>query len=135
MAAALCELGGRFSRCPNPPDNACQYCGRNFCAAHTHYVEGHEAVCSRKPCREKKQDMDLHLAYRARVGQLNRARLCGEESCGSRPIYECSLCRGLFCDSHLSDRMYPFHDGRVVVDKPASVCSHCWDRRKIWRRG
>jgi hypothetical protein len=31
--------------------------------------------------------------------------------------------------------MYPFHDGRIIIDKPASVCAHCWDRRKIWRRG
>ena len=135
MAAALCELGGRFSRCLNPPGHSCQYCGRSFCDAHTHFVEGHEAVCSRKRCREKKVDMDLHLAYRARVTQRNRAGLCGEETCGPRPVFECSLCRGLFCEAHVSDRMYPFHDGRVIIDKPASVCAHCWDRRKIWRRG
>lgn len=135
MASALCQLGGRFSRCPNPPAHSCQYCGRDFCHAHTHFAQGHEAVCARKLCRTKKDDLDAHLVYRARVVQRNRAGLCGAEECGPHPGFECSLCQGHFCDIHLSDRMYPFHDGRVVIDRPASVCAHCWARRKVWRRG
>lgn len=134
MRPATCKLGGRFSRCPNAPQHSCQYCGRDFCAVHSHYVEGHEAVCSRESCRTKKVDLDLHLAYRTRVTQRNRAGLCGVEECGPHPGFECSLCRGHFCEAHLGDRMYPFPDGRVIIDRPASVCSHCWDRRKVWRR-
>ena len=134
MPPALCRVGGRFSRCPNPSEHVCQYCGRDFCALHTHFAEDLEAVCSRKPCRDKKADMDLHLIYRAQVVRRNRAGLCGNESCGPHPTFECSLCRGLFCDLHVSNRMYPFHDGRVVIDRPASVCAHCWQRRQIWRR-
>lgn len=135
MRSPICQLGGRFSRCLNAPEHSCQYCGRDFCDAHTHFAEGHEAVCARKPCRVKKDDLDAHLVYRARIGQRNRAGLCGVEDCGPHPGFECSLCQGHFCAAHLSERMYPFHDGRVVIDRPASVCGHCWDRRKVWRRG
>ena len=134
MRPATCKLGGRFSRCPNAPKHSCQYCGRDFCAVHSHYVEGHEAVCSRESCRVKKVDLELHLAYQTRVTQRNRAGLCGVEECGPHPGFECSLCRGHFCEAHLADRMSPFPDGRVIIDRPASVCSHCWDRRKVWRR-
>jgi len=134
MRSGICQIGGRFSRCPNTSEHSCQYCGRNFCVAHSHHVEGHDAVCSRESCRTKQVDLDLHLVYRTRVTQRNRAGLCGVEECGPHPGYECSLCRGHFCDPHLADRMYPFPEGRVVVDRPASVCTHCWDRRKVWRR-
>ena len=135
MRSAVCQLGGRFSRCPNAPQHSCQYCGRDFCVAHKHFAQEHEAVCARKQCRIKKDDLDAHLVYRTRVEQRNRAGLCGIEECGPHPGFECSLCQGHFCENHLSDRMYPFHDGRVVIDRPASVCRHCWDRRKVWRRG
>jgi hypothetical protein len=133
MAARACQLGGRFNRCPNAPEHDCQYCGRWFCQEHTHFVEGHEAVCARKQCRAKRDDLDDHLRYRERVEQRNHVGLCGIEECGPHPGYQCSLCRGYFCAAHLSDRMYPFHDGRVTVDKPVSVCERCWQRRKVWR--
>lgn len=133
MAARGCQVGGRFHRCPNASEHNCQYCGRWFCVAHRHYVEDHEAVCSRKQCRAKRDDLDEHLRYRDRVGQRNRASLCGVEGCGPHPGYQCSLCSGYFCAQHLSDRMYPFSDGRMTFDKPVSVCGRCWARRKVWR--
>ena len=122
-----------FSRCGNSGEHVCQYCGRNFCPQHTLVVEGHEAICSRKICRLKKDDLDTHLAYRARVGQRNGAGLCGVEGCGPHPALQCSLCKGHFCDAHLSDRLYPTFDGYVRVDRWASVCPRCWARRKVWR--
>lgn len=131
---ASCRLGGRFSRCPNSPVNSCQYCGRDFCADHAYYLEGHEAVCTRKRCKAKHDDLRRHLQYRQRVQQRNAAGLCGEERCGPHPVYECSLCNGLFCEEHVRVRMYPFRDGRVVIERPASLCEWCWQRRKVWRR-
>jgi hypothetical protein len=134
VAATVCLAGGRFSRCHNLAEHVCQYCGRPFCADHAHFVEGHEAVCTRKRCRLKRDDMAEHLAYRERVRQRNSAGLCGVEGCGPHPSFECSLCQGLFCGAHVSERLYPFSDGWSTVERPVSVCQRCWQRRKIWRR-
>ncbi|MGI8926352.1 MAG: hypothetical protein ACR2HN_06865 [Tepidiformaceae bacterium] len=133
MAHVPCQLGSRFSRCPNESAHVCQYCGRNFCPQHAHWVEAHEAVCIRKRCAEKRDDLTLHLAYRERVEQRNHAGLCGVEGCGPHPGFECSLCLGLFCGAHLSNRTYTFRDGWSSVDRPVSICRHCWDRRRVWR--
>ncbi|GMV84274.1 MAG: hypothetical protein AMXMBFR80_01320 [Dehalococcoidia bacterium] len=128
-----CQVGGRFSRCHNPAEHVCQYCGGAFCSVHTDYIADHEAVCSRKQCHAKRVDLEAHLAYKARVIQRNRAGLCGIEGCGPHPGFECSLCLGLFCGRHLHERHYPFQEGRVQVERLVSVCAHCWERRKIWR--
>jgi hypothetical protein len=134
MATALCQLGKRFSRCTNASIQSCQYCGRYFCRDHCHYLEGHEAVCSRKACRAKREDLAAHLVYRERVEQRNRAGLCGVEECGPHPGFQCSLCQGMFCEVHLSARTYTFHTGRSSVQRWVSVCPRCWERRKIWSR-
>ena len=133
MALAQCQAGGRFSRCEKPADEVCQYCGRHFCDEHAFYVSGHDAVCSRKSCRLKQEDLARHMEYRERVRQRNGAGLCGVEACGPHPGLECSLCEGLFCEKHVSRRYYPFREGMVVVDRPVSACASCWQRRKIWR--
>jgi predicted nucleic acid binding AN1-type Zn finger protein len=133
MAQKTCGAGSRFSRCRAEPVDTCQYCGRPFCAAHTYFAQDHEAVCTRKPCRVKKLDLDAHMVYRQRVAERNRAGLCGIEECGPHPALQCSMCRGQFCANHVSERSYPFRDGRVVINRPASVCQWCWKRRKIWR--
>lgn len=132
-AAALCQVGRIFARCENAPEHTCQYCGRAFCADHRHYVSGHEAVCNRKTCARKHDDLEAHLQYRDRVEQRNRVGLCGVEDCGPHPGFECSLCRGHFCAAHLRERLYPFSDGYTTIDRPVSVCANCWARRKIWR--
>jgi hypothetical protein len=130
----VCEVGGRFSRCHFEAADSCQFCGRFFCAQHLYFREGHEAVCTRKQCQAKQDDMVIHGEYRAGVEQRNRARLCGLEECETRPDFECSLCQGHFCDVHVRSRMYPFNNGYSTVDRPASVCDRCWRRRKLWRR-
>ena len=133
MSAAACQLGGRFSRCQQPPIEVCQYCGRHFCAAHSTYVEGHDAVCGRKLCRAKWDDLQVHLDYKARVSQRNQAGLCGIEGCGPHPGFQCSLCQGKFCGQHLSERLYPFRQGYITIERPVSLCDRCWQRRKLWR--
>ena len=134
MSGTTCQLGGRFSRCSNPPVQTCVYCGRHFCEAHTHVVREYEAVCRRKSCVIKQLDLVSHVEYRARVGQRNAAGLCGAEQCGPHPGLQCSLCEGHFCAGHIQERSYPMREGRVVIDRPVSVCAWCWARRKIWRR-
>ncbi len=134
MASRNCQLGRRFSACKEPPEQTCVYCGRSFCGEHTHVVHKYEAVCVRKACVRKQLDMEAHIAYRARVAERNGAGLCGVEECGPHPGLQCSLCEGHFCGAHVSERAYPMREGRVVIDRPVSVCSWCWGRRKIWRR-
>lgn len=134
MAPSVCQLGGRFSHCSRPAVDTCQYCGKPFCDAHTYVLEGLDAVCTHKHCVAKLDDVRVHLQYRSRVFERNRAGLCGCESCGPHPSFECSLCTGSFCDSHIQERRYPFREGRIVLERPASVCDWCWNRRKIWRR-
>ncbi|MCC6382397.1 MAG: hypothetical protein IT304_07795 [Dehalococcoidia bacterium] len=133
MAVAQCQIGGRFSRCLHPAAETCQYCGRPFCQSHAFYVVGHDAVCTRKPCQRKQEDLAAHLVYRERVRQRNGAGLCGVENCGPHPGFECSLCEGHFCGKHVHHRYYPFRDGFTVVERPVSACGWCWQRRKIWR--
>ena len=134
MASAKCQLGGRFSACKEAPAQTCVYCGRSFCDKHTHLVRDYEAVCARKSCARKQRDLEAHADYRARVGQRNGAGLCGVEQCGPHPGLQCSLCEGHFCAAHMTDRQYPMREGRVRIERPVSVCSWCWDRRKVWRR-
>lgn len=133
MSATVCQIGRIFARCPNTSEHSCQYCGRSFCADHAAFVEGHEAVCSRKQCRLKREDLADHLEYRDRVEQRNRAGLCGIEGCGPHPGFECSLCHGHFCGAHLRERLYPFSAGYATIERPVSICDRCWARRKVWK--
>lgn len=133
LSTQICQVGGRFSRCHISAVHVCQYCGKPFCDQHTYYSEGHEAVCARKRCRQKHDDLQAHMEYKRAVYQRNHVGLCGIEGCGPHPGYQCSLCQGQFCTLHLTERMYPFRDGWVTIERPASVCQRCWERRKIWR--
>jgi hypothetical protein len=128
-----CESGRLFSRCLNTATYLCQYCGRHFCDEHAYYVFEHEAVCDRKRCRLKRDDMVEHLAYERRVAQRNNVGLCGIEDCGPHPGYQCSLCHGRFCDLHLRETPYTFRDGWSVSERMVSACPRCHARRKIWR--
>jgi hypothetical protein len=114
--------------------DTCQYCGRPFCRLHSYRLEGHEAVCAGPRCRLKNDELLEHMAYRQAVARRNSAGLCGIDGCGPHPGLQCSLCLGHFCREHVRERIYPFREGRVSVDRPASVCERCWQRRKIWRR-
>jgi hypothetical protein len=128
-----CRLGSRFSRCNDPVAETCQYCGKPFCARHTYYREGHEAVCTSNRCRAKRDDFVAYQAYRRAVIARNQSGLCGVESCTPHPDHECSLCHGHFCALHVRERMYPYREGWVTIQRAASVCARCWERRKIWR--
>ena len=134
MAVVLCRAGGRlFSRCQETAVDTCIFCGHPFCQTHTYHIEGHETVCTRKRCSSKQDDLKAHMLYQERVRQRNAANLCAEEGCGPHPREQCSLCRAQFCERHVMERLYPFREGRVVIQRPASVCAWCWGRRKVWR--
>jgi hypothetical protein len=85
MSGRTCQVGGRFSRCPNEAIECCQYCGRDFCEAHTYYLRDHDAICNRKKCAGKWDDLQAHTQYKEAVAARNRAGLCGLECCGPHP--------------------------------------------------
>ena len=128
-----CQVGGRFSRCRNTAEHLCQYCGRKFCPGHAHFAQNHDEVCAREKCAAKHDDLLAHMVYKRRVAERNQVGLCGIEECGPHPGFQCSLCQGHFCGLHLTERMYPFSEGYVSIERPVSLCQRCWDRRKIWR--
>lgn len=124
-----CQIGGRFSRCHETASETCQYCGRPFCDGHAYFVEGHEAVCTRKGCRAKRDDLVAFEEFRVVATRRNRSGICGQEECEDRCRSECSLCHGAFCSEHVQVKTYPAANGAKVV----STCPTCWDRRKVWK--
>lgn len=132
--AANCEAGRRFSKCGNPASRSCNFCGRRFCDAHTGRAEGHDEVCSREVCRRKDADLAVHVEYKASVRGRNASALCGQHECERRDLFQCSLCKGMFCAKHLEDRQYRFAEGWGWIERSVSICGHCWRRRKIWAK-
>lgn len=133
MPSATCQLGGMFSKCKTEARQTCQYCGRSFCEWHSYYEKGHEAVCVRKKCRAKIDDTLVQKQYSADVVKKNKIGLCGIDDCGPSTVAQCSLCRGRFCEEHVTFRMYPPGRGEGGRNRAVSVCDTCWERRKIWR--
>ena len=134
MAAGGCELGGRLRRCARPPANTCQYCARPFCQDHAHLLEGYEAVCARKPCVAKQDDLRAHLGHMRGVRLRNREGRCGVEGCANAHGFDCEKCGARFCLGHLADRLYPAAPNSGEAAAMACVCAHCWGRREIWSR-
>lgn len=128
-----CQCGGMFSRCRQPAVDICQYCGREFCEAHTYYAEDHHAVCTNKRCQRKHDDLEVHEEYKRGVRRDNIHEHCGEPECREAPHFTCSLCRGLFCGPHLTERKWSFRDAQASFERVVSICEHCWGRRKIWQ--
>ncbi|MEX2080662.1 MAG: hypothetical protein WEC33_03525 [Dehalococcoidia bacterium] len=131
---AQCGIGRLFKRCQQQASHVCQYCGRDFCDAHTHFIQGHEAVCGARFCVAKHEDLKIYNGYKAAVEGRNGARLCGALRCEEPLGSGCSLCRGEFCEGHVSHRRYQFREGRGMAERWVSICAVCWDRRRIWRR-
>ncbi len=135
MASGKCKLGGRLRPCKQRAEHTCQYCARDFCHDHSYYVEGYEAVCTRKPCVTKHDDLQRHLGYKEEVLRRNKAGLCAEPDCeATNPAFQCSFCRGHFCPEHIQERNYAMQEGWVKVDKQVSLCAWCWGRRKVWQK-
>ncbi len=129
-----CGLGRRFKRCPNPAENTCVYCGRDFCGAHRYFVQDHEAVCNAKYCVAKQEDLKVYLEYRKAVEQRNRSGICGNPDCEIRIGAGCSLCGGEFCELHVAQRRHTIRDEKGLIERWVAVCPVCWERRKIWSR-
>lgn len=129
-----CAIKGFLSSCGDDATGMCVYCGRTFCAKHGVILEEGEEVCSRKNCVAKREDLAVHLVYKAVVLERNRGRLCGLEACGEQFVSQCTRCRGYFCTSHVFIAPDSVRDGEPLPDRPPIVCRHCHERRPIWSR-
>lgn len=129
-----CQIGRIFHRCHEPASATCQYCGRDFCTAHTGMRLQGEEVCSRELCREKHEDLKAHLVYRdAAIARSNRG-FCAVDQCTRPRAGQCSKCQALYCDEHLRDRLETLRQGMGSVKRPVSLCDHCGARLKLWSK-
>ncbi len=129
---AICEVKSGFFRCKSPSVGRCIYCGRPFCAEHGVIQADGQEICSRKECVDKRDDLVVHLAYKAAVEERNLTRHCGVESCRAEMTGECVRCHGVFCDRHVEKRTEKVFENKVALQRVASLCDHCYKRRGIW---
>lgn len=133
-----CELRfGRFPfrrRCGLPSVGVCQYCAREFCADHGSKYRDRQEVCHREICQRKVADLAIHLKYREAAQIRNAWQRCGVEGCEGEIWGQCSGCRALYCFEHVHNRVQSVWHGGIRVERPASLCDHCWARRHIWNR-
>ena len=130
----VCQIGRIFRRCHNPPIAVCQYCGRDFCVAHTGVRDGDDEICSREICLAKHEDLKQHLAYRAAATARSMRGFCGTPDCTERRSGQCSKCHAVFCERHLRDREETVRQGLAVMKRPVSLCDHCAARVKLWAK-
>ena len=125
---------GLFSTCKGAPAGICQYCGRPFCQEHGIFLELGQEVCHRPNCVAKREDVARHLVYKEAVIIRNEARHCGVEGCNHSVVGRCSRCEGYFCDGHVGPREDVIIENDVKIQRLATLCRHCFERRPIWLR-
>src|SRR3970040_1966040 len=96
----VCEVKGGFFRCKQAGAARCIYCGRPFCTQHGVILEDGQEICSRKSCVAKREDLVVHLAYKAVVDERNQTRRCGLDGCKAGMTGEGGSSPGFFCEKH-----------------------------------
>lgn len=129
-----CETKRRFRTCGQLGVAVCQYCGRSFCEQHGGLLSDGQQVCARSRCSQKVSDLEQHILYKQTVAGRNHERLCGEAGCSIGAGGQCSKCDGLFCLSHLQQRVVEKRQGTGTMSGPGSLCRHCLKRRSLWAR-
>ncbi len=132
--SARCTYGGGLLRrgCGQAAVTDCVYCARPFCEEHGQRGAQYMDVCSRTRCQRKREDLDAHTEWRARMELSNRVSVCADERCDSRMRHECSRCRLLFCADHVREMRGRDSSRQRPAGIKALVCAHCGERRKIW---
>ena len=126
LPGAVCQVKGVLTACGAVATAQCVYCGRAFCPKHGAVMDDGYEVCARKPCTTKKQELQLHLAYKSAVLERNLQRLCGLDVCEIDIQVQCNRCRGYFCVRHTQPWL------ETVTEKPERTCTHCLARRPLW---
>ena len=132
MIGSICEVKSGFRSCKEQSVARCIYCGRPFCAQHGVIQEDGQEICSRKECVAKRDDLVVHLAYKAAVAERNQTKHCGVAGCNFQMTGECIRCGGFFCERHVEKRVEKVMENKVMLQRVASLCEHCYKRREIW---
>ena len=129
-----CTFSRGFLRggCGHDASGQCVYCGEAFCDDHGVHGEDYLEVCNRPRCRAKLDDVLSHQDWIRRACPANDLRICAIETCKASMQHQCTRCRLMFCNPHLTameitDRRY--EPPRQVA---AVLCGHCAARRKLW---
>ena len=132
---ASCAHGGGLLRraCGYPAVAECVYCGRPFCAAHGERGPDFTDACDRKECAAKLRDVAEHQDWKRRVAAANGVSVCAHEECAQRMHHQCSQCGLLFCDEHVKQRTILNRRVDPPREELGVVCTHCQERRKLWR--
>lgn len=125
---ATCQIKGMLTTCGATATAQCVYCGRTFCPKHGEIMEESYEVCTRKSCVIKKQDLQVHMAYKSTVLEYNLQRICGIDVCEQEIQVQCNRCKGYFCVKHTQPWL------ETVTEKPERTCKHCLTRRPIWEQ-
>ena len=112
----------------------CLYCGRRFCPNHGSRYEDGTEICWRPICQDKRTELPRYQEYRLVVQGRNSSQSCGAYGCEGGIEKQCSRCQGLFCALHATPRHETVYVGRRSRQRYLSLCSYCWDRRKIWNK-
>jgi hypothetical protein len=127
-----CEVKPGFFKCKGSSVGLCVYCGRTFCAEHGVLLDEGQEVCNSKNCVAKREDVVVHLVYKEAVTLRNDAQQCGIEGCGGPMLGRCARCSGYFCGRHVGPREETIIEDRRAVERMATLCHHCFERRPIW---
>jgi hypothetical protein len=134
LNGASCEIKSGLFRCKTSAAGLCQYCGKPFCADHGVFLEEGQEVCNSKNCVAKREDVVAHLVYKEAVLIRNEATQCGIEGCDQAVGRRCGRCEGYFCARHVSAHEDTVIENEMRVERMATLCQHCWQRRPIWLR-
>ena len=132
MRHGKCEIKSGVFKCGDAATAICVYCGRHFCEKHGVIRDLGEEVCDSKNCVAKREDLEVHLAYKETVLVFNRQRICGLDVCEEEWVRQCSRCKGYFCTSHIGQTEMMVVDEGVRAQRLVLICRHCLDRRPIW---
>lgn len=115
----------RILRCRNTPVAVCVYCGRPFCRDHGRFLPNEATVCTHPACVRRLTEIEEFKVYKAAAQDRNLTGACGHASC-SAPVWgQCSRCRNLFCEDHLSEVYEVYYQLGRRHRRYFSVCPYC----------
>ena len=126
-----CTFSRGFLRggCGHDATGQCVYCGEAFCDDHGIHGEDYLEVCNRPKCRAKLDDVQDWIR---RVRSANDLKICAIETCKASIQHQCTRCRLMFCNPHLTSMEITERRYEPPRQVAAVLCEHCAARRKLW---
>lgn len=115
----------RLFRCRSRPVAVCVYCGRPFCNDHGRFLSNAATVCNHPDCARRLVEIEEFKAYKLEAEARNLAGTCGHPGCPAEVWGQCSRCRRLFCEEHLSEVYEVYYQLGRRQRRYYSVCPYC----------